>query len=176
MSIFIQINDYKKICCCCQVSKFWKFVGKNESIWRNLCLEIWSDKVYVPQIYRDYHFSGQCHKALKESLIDSKRTFIFSYEFSSTPFYFRFKEASGPYWTEQDPYWKGQEPLRLKFDHEGHIGGYTGVRWYFVNTQGAICRRGGNFICVAINNLTIPTYMICRHRNWGFVIQVISYI
>jgi hypothetical protein len=171
----MKIRDCRVISRCCKVCKSWNTIGKRESVWRKLCADLWADKVYVPQIYKEMSDSGYSRTALQESLSDSKRTFIFADEFTSSYFHFRFKMASGSFWTDQDPYWQGKDPIKLNFDQRGPITGFPGIRWFFVNTQGDICEQGGNFVCVEkrifLRNISTPTYTVCRHENWGFIIQ-----
>ncbi len=176
LSSFLQIKDFKLVVRCSHVCKFWNAVARQNSLWRELCISLWSDKVFVPEKFKMLNKNGRSREAFIYSLMDSNRTSITSDELSSFQFYFRFKEVAGSYWTDQDPFWQKQEPLRITFSPDGRLVGFPWdvleAKWRFVDKCGRTCRNKGSFIRVSVNERSVPTYMVSRHSNWGFIMQV----
>lgn len=177
LSSFLQLKDYLCVTRCSRVCKFWNAVSRQNSLWRELCISLWSDKVFIPDHFKTLNNSGRSREAFINSLMDSKRTAITSEELSSILFYFRFKEVAGSYWTDQDPFWQKQEPLRINFSPEGRLVGFPWdilqAKWRFVDNSGRTCQSRGSFIRVSVNERSVPTYMVSRHSNWGFILQVV---
>ena len=176
-SILIQLGDHKWIVVCSRVSKLWNSLARQNIVWRCLCIRLWADKVTVPPNFRSVHDAGQSREAFIGSLLDSKRTSITTEELTSHRFYFRFKRVAGSYWTEKDPFWTQNDPLRISFSDRGEVTGFPWdslvMRWHFVDETGKACQRSGSFMRVAVNGRCVPTYTITRHRNWGFILQVL---
>ena len=171
-SIFVQMADHQYLARCAQVCRRWNDAASKECVWRESCIQLWTKKSYVPKHCRLLFASGQCRLALRESLRDCKRTAITREEFSSIDFYFRFKKAAGSYWTTMDPFWQDRKPLQIRFSAEGPVVGFSDVKWTFVDQAGNNCVDSGSFIQVTLENVSVPTYMVFRHSNWGFIIQV----
>jgi hypothetical protein len=144
-------------------------MARQNWVWNDLCLRLWSDKVYVPDKYRMLLAHGKAREALKGSVLDSKRTRITWDEFLVQPFYFRFKQSAGSYFTDIDPFWQRNEALCMKFSQDGPVIGIPDVKWK-LNYSG--CGGFGSFINVISGDTCLVTYMVTRHRNWGFIIQV----
>ena len=170
--IFAQLGDHISVNRCSQVCKLWNKLCQQENIWKTLCDNLWTSKVYIPEKFRALLLAGYAREAFKSSLLDSRRTSISMDEFSSCTFHFRFKLSAGRYWTGRDPFWNGENPICLRFGAGGHIHGYPEIKWFFIDKDGSARDQGGSFIRVATKDLGFPTYMVCRHNNWGFVIQV----
>ena len=173
---FVQLKEYLTIIRCSRVCKFWNYVSRQNSLWSELCKTLWSNKVYVPEQFRLLHESGRSKEAFKHSMLDSERTAITKEELTSLLFYFRFKEVAGSYWTDQDPFWQKQEPLKISFTQAGTLVGFPWdvleAKWRFVDKTGRTCQNKGSFIRVSVNERSVPTYMVSRHSNWGFIMQV----
>ena len=167
-SIVFSSLDHRNVCLCCQVCKAWRTLGMQEDIWKVLCIRLWSDKVHVPNEFLSMLKHRRSRAAFKGSLLDSKRVSITLSEFSSFRFYFRFKKAAGNYWTDKDPFWRGECPICVSFNKEGPVPGNAEVKWDFSDAIG----QDHSFIRVSIKNHSIPTYLVSRHINWGFIIQV----
>ena len=163
--------DHRYLARCGQVCKRWNVIASQESIWREVCIRFWMKKTYVPKHCRLLFAKGQCRNALKSSLLDCKRTAITKEEFSSINFYFRFKKVAGSYWTSMDPFWQGRKPLQIRFSPDGPVVGFEEVKWNFVDQEGQACHDSGSFIRVTLKDVSVPTYMVFRHSNWGFIIQ-----
>jgi hypothetical protein len=177
LSSFLQLKNYQCLVRCSRVCKFWNTVSRQNSLWRELCISLWSDKVFIPDHFKTLNTSGRSREAFINSLMDSKRTAVTSDELSSFLFYFRFKEVAGSYWTDQDPFWQKQEPLRIKFTPDGRVVGFPWdvlqAKWRFVDNNGRTCQTRGSYMRVSVNDRSVPTYMVSRHSNWGFILQVI---
>jgi hypothetical protein len=177
LSSFLQLKDHRCVVRCSRVCKFWNAVSRQNILWREMCISLWSDKVFIPECFKTLNTSGRSREAFINSLMDSKRTSITSDELSSILFYFRFKEVAGSYWTDQDPFWQKQEPLRITFNTDGRLVGFPWdvleAKWRFVDKSGKTCQTRGSFIRVSVNDRSVPTYMVSRHSNWGFILQVI---
>lgn len=180
LSILMQFKDHLAVVRCSRVCKFWNSVARQNCIWREACLNLWADKVFVPEQFRSLNKSGRSKEAFIHSLVDSKRTAISREELTSFLFYFRFKEVAGSYWTDQDPFWQQQDPLRINFSEEGLLVGFPWdvlqAKWHFVDKTGRTCQNKGSFVRVSVNDRSVPTYMVSRHSNWGFILQVNFFI
>jgi hypothetical protein len=176
LSTFLQFKDYLSIVRCSRVCKLWNAVARQNCIWREMCLSLWADKVYIPEHFRLLQKSGRSKEAFVNSLLDSQRIAITREELTAFLFFFRFKEAAGSYWTDQDPFWQKQDPLRITFNAEGQLIGFPWdvlqAKWRFVDKSGRSCQNKGSFIRVSVNERSVPTYMVSRHSNWGFILQV----
>ncbi len=178
-TIFIQLNDHRWVAVCSYVSKLWNALARQDIVWRDLCITLWSDKVVVPSNFRSLHNSERSKEAFIRSLLDSKRTAITVEELASFVFYFRFKRVAGNYWTEKDPFWNHNQPMRISFSADGSVTGFPWdaleMKWHFVDDDGKACQHGSSFMRVAVNGRCVPTYTITRHyRNWGFIMQVLT--
>jgi hypothetical protein len=172
-NVFMEIADPAKLAQCERVCKNWNFVARHKAIWRKLCINTWWNKVHVPEKYRTLLRNGRPREALIGSLIDSRRTVITKEEISSMPFYFRFKKAAGPYWTERDPFWRRDKPLCICFSKDGQVVGFPEVQWKFIDDGGDSCvDTCGSLISVNVRGSAVPTYIASRHSNWGFILQV----
>ena len=69
-----------------------------------------------------------------------------------------------------DPYWQNAEPLRIKFNPVGPVIGIPEVKWDFVDVSED--KHRGSMIGVRLSNISVPTYLVSRHSNWGFIVQV----
>jgi hypothetical protein len=152
-------------------------VGWCNNLWDELCKRVWAEKVYIPQVSRELRSSGQSRQAFALALRDSTRTAITLEELTSIEFSFRFKELAGKYWTDRDPYWQSNSPLRIRFTAEGLVEGFPwgflDMRWRFVDETGSTTATGsGSFMRVSMKGRDVPTYMVSRHGNWGFILQV----
>ena len=151
-------------------------MGWCNNLWDDLCKRVWAEKVYIPQVSRELHSCGQSRHAFALALRDSTRTAITLEELTSIEFSFRFKELAGKYWTDRDPYWQSNSPLRIRFTAEGLVEGFPWesleMRWRFVDETGTTVMGSGSFMRVSVNRRDVPTYMVSRHGNWGFIIQV----
>jgi hypothetical protein len=172
-NVFTKVSDPATLAHCGSVCKNWSIVARHDSLWRELCIRTWWNKVHVPEKYRAQLCSGRARDALIGSIMDSRRTAITNEEISSVPFYFRFKKAAGTFWTERDPFWRRDKPLRIRFSKDGPVIGFPEVQWKFVDDGGDSCADTcGSLISVDVRGLPVPTYIVSRHRNWGFIMQV----
>jgi hypothetical protein len=156
------------------VSKSWFELQNSNWLWENLCEKLWSDKVYIPKKFINMK-PNAAKLAYIGSLHDSKRGYVTVDELCSFEWQFRFKEAAGSAWTENDPYWQGKPPSVTHFFPDGTMKRDTIVRapdfkftWRFVDSSSGKKGEPGSFI--RINNF--PTYCVSRvQRNWGFIMQ-----
>jgi hypothetical protein len=169
LQVMVQISDYRAAINCCSVCKRWNWIARQNSVWNELCLRLWSDKVYVPEKYRMLLAHGKAREALIGSVLDSKRTNITWGEFLFQPFYFRFKKNAGSYFTDLDPFWQENEALRMTFSKDGPVIGRPDFKWTFVD---GLCGGSGTFLNVTAGDVCLVSYLVTRHSNWGFIIQV----
>ena len=113
MHTFAHILDHRCLARCCSVSRYWNNLAGKDSLWKALCVQLWSDKAHVAERFRLLLGGGRSREAMKESLHDAKRSWIMLEEFLGLTFHFRFKEAAGQFWTDMDPFW----PKRQSFVH-----------------------------------------------------------
>ena len=155
-AIFIQLNNHRGVLVCSEVCKLWRKIANQDSIWKDLFLRLWSDKVFVPNSVRSLLDTSRSKQAFIESLRDSKRSSITVEELTSINFYFRFKRVAGSYWTEKDPFWTTNEPLLIKFRSDGLVTGFpwdgSQMKWHFVDSDGRASGQSGSALRVVINS------------------------
>ena len=88
-------------------------------LWPKLCLDLWSDKVYVPRFILKEKPSMLIYFS---SVRDSKRqTFLNEDELSEQHFHFRFRLQAGYYWYGQDASFLANDtPMYRKFRLDDH--------------------------------------------------------
>jgi hypothetical protein len=176
-TIFKHLGNHRFVMVCAEVCKPWRRIVNYDSIWKDLCVRLWTDKVVVPDSFRSLLNSGRSKEAYVGSLFDSKRVSITVEELSSCKFYFRFKRVAGSYWTEKDPFWTEDKPMSINFSTDGSVSGFPWdalqFKWHFVDNDGRAGVQTGSAMRVAVNGRCVPTYTISRHSNWGFIIQVL---
>jgi hypothetical protein len=111
--VFLQLLDVRVLLLCNQVSKFWHSIGNYQGLWKYLCNDLWSSKVYIPVECTELRLRGEYKAALLLSLADCGRVRMTLEELTSRPLYFRFKASAGSFWTENDPYWNGKDAIQV---------------------------------------------------------------
>lgn len=170
---------------CALLSSLWNEAANSSYVWEILCDRLWSDKVYVPEEFRNAKHNGSPKRAYIESIRDSYRTSIRPEELSEFVWNFRFKESAGEHWLANDPWWKDNKPARVRFLSDGNIlrttsldgwpaslddsaGRPTERRWRFISS--AAGRQGPRGSFLQINNF--PPLIVSRYnKNWGFLLQ-----
>ena len=171
---FAHISEHRCLARCCRVSRRWSNLAAKDSLWRSLCIQLWSDKVHVAERFRLLLGAGRSQEAMKESLRDSRRSLITLEEFSGLTFHFRFKKAAGQFWTDRDPFWQNDKALCMHFRQDGPIADFPQMKWRLVDREEESCEERGSFIYVMLEDTCAAIYAVSRHSNWGFIIQVSS--
>ena len=113
---------------CMQLSRSWYKVARNATIWRRKCEELWCDKVYVPQLFRNMALrSGEdarddcadAFEAFRSSIIDGKREWLTEEEICGFTWWSRMKASAGEDWKRKDPWWQGDSARRSRYFADG---------------------------------------------------------
>ena len=108
--------------------RLYELCAKDDAGWKNLCQELWKDKICVAPEFS----TMPSMTAYRRSLYDSQtrqhvrdNEFVYNVDTGTGPIWsFRFKEASGPDWTSWDPWWNGREARKMVFISDGTIQQY----------------------------------------------------
>ena len=151
------------------------------------CERLWADKAFVAERFRAARARGDARAALLGSLADARRTTISRDELCALTWSFRFKEAAGAAWTDDDPWHAGGRASRVRFRPSGAVEwlddrfGGTAVEevartWRFRRAgaigAGEACsatiRERGD--CVQVGHY--PRERAARHAaNWGWILH-----
>eukprot|EP01119_Soliformovum_irregulare_P000379 TRINITY_DN10262_c0_g1_i1.p1 TRINITY_DN10262_c0_g1~~TRINITY_DN10262_c0_g1_i1.p1 ORF type:complete len:285 (+),score=71.00 TRINITY_DN10262_c0_g1_i1:69-923(+) len=163
---------------CATVSKEWNIASRDNSIWNKLCLELWKDKVYVPNQFVEMRQTDPRNAYLR-SIEDGARQHITEEELLLFQWNFRFKASAGEDWLRGDPWWNGETPWRQKFTPDGSMEvirnpesklpplGGPPRRWAWIDS--AVGRTGPKGSFLQVNNY--PPYVVTRLANWGFLME-----
>jgi len=161
------------------VSQQWNEGSNSNYVWDTLCRLLWQDKVYVPDEITQIKNDGDPKLAYENSIKDMERQYLTQEELCKFTWSFRFKEAAGEHWVENDPWWHGQPPQRSMFLPGGKTkyvddNNQTKARaprmerrWKFISH--AAGRDGPEGAFIQVNNY--PPYIVSRYRNGGFIMQ-----
>jgi len=160
------------------VSALWSERSGSNVVWDRLCNDLWDEKFYVPATFIEMKSRGEPKLAYEKSLRDYNRQFVTVDELCSFTWCFRFKEAAGEHWIENDPWWQGKTPHRMVFLPEGKTRYLENKdydsrvsraerRWKFVAHAAGRDGPEGSFI--QVNNY--PPYIVSRYKNGGFIMQ-----
>eukprot|EP00026_Physarum_polycephalum_P011954 Phypoly_transcript_12205.p1 GENE.Phypoly_transcript_12205~~Phypoly_transcript_12205.p1 ORF type:complete len:367 (+),score=70.76 Phypoly_transcript_12205:140-1102(+) len=167
---------------CALMSTMWNEVANSTYVWDTMCDRLWRDKVYVPEEFRQEKSNGNPKRAYFKSIDDASRKYIKDEELCSFMWNFRFKEAAGDHWLNNDPWWKDSKPARVRFfpdgtsstlddwpapQHDENTGQLVERRWKFINAAAGKQGPRGSFL--QIN--TFPPLIVSRFSNWGFLLQ-----
>ncbi|KAI9023925.1 hypothetical protein DFJ74DRAFT_705667 [Hyaloraphidium curvatum] len=156
---------------CSRVSRAWHVASNDGRLWSFVTRNLWSDKTYVPQRFRDMLEAGDPKEAYKLSLEDSTRDTITAEEMCSFTWQWRFKEVAGPHFTDDDPWFRGLPPRERKYHPDGRVTGpyaMNDTRWRFVRSAEGRVGEIGRFIRV----WNTPAAVVGRHsKHWGFFLQ-----
>lgn len=149
-----------------RTSSVWRLTLTSDNVWADHCLELWHDKLHVPERYRARHEMSRMH-AYFGSLADGQRNEITTDELCAYEWSTRMKSTAGDEWTGRDPWWQ-QEPAGTRRYRPD--GTFTSIMsdgtWRFPHgrTQSAVLRhvRGG---------VEFPSHFVMRYPNWGWVVQ-----
>ena len=161
-----------------QANKYWSKQSLANSLWSSLHASRCAGKVYrglnSPR-------EGPPHKeVLRDTLQDSTRTWLSEKELLSFAWSFRFKASAGPTWAEIDPWWQGGEAAQVRFHADGSAT-FTGFHafddnppsfsWRFERRTSGLRGPRGSFVRLLVGGRPVPTYVVSRHHNWGFIMQ-----
>ena len=161
-----------------QANKYWSKQSLANSLWSSLHAARCDGKVYrglnSPR-------EGPPHKeVLRDTLQDSTRTWLSEKELLSFAWSFRFKASAGPTWAEIDPWWQGGEAAQVRFHADGSAT-FTGFHafddnppsfsWRFERRTSGLRGPRGSFVRLLVGGRPVPTYVVSRHHNWGFIMQ-----
>lgn len=153
-------------------------MAHREALWAPLRARLWVDKAHVAQDALRLARQGRHRLAYAESLADAGREVLTHEELVGTTWSFRFTRQAGAAWTARDPFWRGGPAARVRFAEDGTVvplgagverAIHARVTWRFLparpgKPRGALVRCG-------VNGRDVPTYVVSRHANWGFVLQ-----
>jgi hypothetical protein len=98
----------------------WRVVTELPDYWESHCRTLWSDKAYVPLIFKQS--SPKSFKTYFESIYDSRRLkFDGEEELCQQHFHFRFKLAAGDFWASRDTSFYGGIPMYRRFLLDGRL-------------------------------------------------------
>lgn len=183
--------DVGSLACLSAVNAFFSTsVTTDRVVWDGLCNSIFKDKVFIPAEATRRRQQGDPRAALRIALTDATRTTLTEEELTNFEWNFRFKEAAGPGWCEEDPYWRGAPggPAKIRFDPlkrgvhvPTHPAGMSGgvrargfdmleerrLRWSW-GPHGPL----GSHVQIRVDGMRVPTYVVSRHApNWGWLMQ-----
>lgn len=110
------------------VSRSWNKAANDSALWTEMTRQLWDGKVYIPDKFREM-LNDDPKGAYRDSWKDSKRDVITAEELCSFEWQWRFKEAAGEHFTEEDPWWAGEAPRRRIYKPDGTMGGHSGLKW-----------------------------------------------
>mmetsp|Transcript_41476 Transcript_41476/g.117458 ORF Transcript_41476/g.117458 Transcript_41476/m.117458 type:complete len:250 (+) Transcript_41476:75-824(+) len=159
-------------------SPFFRPRADADVVWGPLWRQRVAGKLVVRSADPFYKGVDLQKEAVRCALRDSTRSWLTDVELMNLSWFFRFRPAAGQHWLSQDPYLRNQTPARAKFlpcgrmEFEGIEGLETARTEWSWATRGAK-RRGprGSFLRVSLDGAPVPSYVVTRHPNWGFVMQ-----
>ena len=163
-------------------------VKADRGLWDSICAKTFHGKACVASEAKRLRTDGDPRSALRVALADSRRATLTEEEICSFEWNFRFKEAAGPGWCEEDPYWQGAEggPAKIKFGPLTERGypaseqtGQVSASGFEMLTQRRLLwswarSRGphGGHVQIRVDGMRVPTYVVSRHApNWGWLMQ-----
>ncbi|CAE8676061.1 unnamed protein product [Polarella glacialis] len=154
-------------------SKFLEIVAGSDAVWGSKCHELWYDKAYVPQHFRETG-GMSCLAAYWGSLTDSRRCSITAEELCSFEWSARMKGWSGPDWTSGDAWWQGQ-PASVRYFHTDGTT-YSPERgegqWRFVPSACGQTGPEGSFLRLSRGGRDYPTHFVTRWaKSWGWILH-----
>lgn len=167
----IRFLDAEDLNQCKLLNSSWREAATTPYIWQELCEQLWKDKVYVPQKFRDMLHSDPT-TAYYESKRDSTRDVITTEELLSFDWWFRFKEIPGAWYSDRDPWMNGRQPSLHKYQKDGVIkikGEFSGAApdrryWQWLEEDNV---KEGSWIQIC----QYPSYKVHRTANWGWMQQ-----
>jgi len=107
-------------------------------------------------------------------------TWMLTEALTSFQWNFRFKKQAGQQWTSRDPHAQGLGAAHAKFHTDGTVQfiGMPGlddqdITWSWASTNVMPRGLGGSSLrlTMADHPFPLPTYIVTRHTNWGFILQ-----
>eukprot|EP00045_Choanoeca_perplexa_P007143 m.63062 g.63062 ORF g.63062 m.63062 type:complete len:161 (+) comp13950_c0_seq8:2-484(+) len=111
-----------------QVSKGWYAIVREPQVYQQACTRVWRDKLFVSAMARELEQQKHYYKALRESIIDSRRTAMTEDELVASTWAFRFKASAGDDWLTMDPWWSDLPARQLHFSPDGRLLGKSELR------------------------------------------------
>ena len=188
---------YQELCAYSQINRLcFASITANDMLWRSVCLKVWSEKKYVPSLYKrlagiesvdasDRNVtddtktemeskSNECdaRKALRLSVLDCERTVISMRELcDDTQWFFHFKGnrlADAEHWTRMHFGCDGSVTFHSDRRNDITAGFFAGKRFVWEFT-GALSQSEKFGNAIRINNF-VPE-KVSRSKDWGWVIQ-----
>ncbi|CAK9866917.1 unnamed protein product [Sphagnum jensenii] len=171
MLCMLKLLDVRSLARASVLSKKWKAVVQNDTLWLPKCKMLWEDKIHIPRTAVQTGLLKAV--AYRIAVKDAKRTTITKEDLCDHVWEFRFKTAAPQYWRNLDPSWRGDRaPMRRYFHANGTLtadandpcwGGHE-ANYTVIDITGP----GENFTKRFVRVNHWPMMQVHRKENWGW--------